>query len=380
MRILLLDQFSDAGGAQRCLMDLLPEIQRRGWEPHLMAPGNGPLLEWSRCAGIPTYSLPMNGYSNGGKTARDLLRFSLDAPRMVQAIREVVCRHDIELIYVNGPRALPAVIGARCPVVFHSHNHVTGSPSQKLLRWALRRTGATVIAASDFVARSYRNVRPGLRPHVIYNGVEDHGREVRDFSRRPARIGLIGRIAPEKGHLDFLRAAAVLAKDRIPPAQFFVYGDRLFSDAGYDRTVRALAEHAPVQLCGWANNVPEVLRGLDILAVPSGAAEASPRVILEAFSACTPVVAYRSGGIPEIIEDGRTGVLTDASRFESLADSIRSLLSDPDRMRRLSIAGRHEWQRRFTVQLFRQNICEVIETCTSCAARPRAMAGVSSRT
>jgi glycosyltransferase involved in cell wall biosynthesis len=376
MRILFLDQFSEAGGAQRCLMDLMPEIQARGWEPHLMAPGNGPLLEWSREAGIPTYSLPMSEYSNGGKTVRDLLRFGLDVPRVKAAIQEVVRRHDIELIYVNGPRVLPAVVGVYRPVVFHSHNRVTGAHCQRLLRWALRHTEATLISASSFVAQTCRNLANNDRAHVIYNGAADHWQGSRDFSRGPARVGLIGRIAPEKGHLDFLRAAAVLAKDRVPAAQFFVYGDRLFSDAGYDRTVRALAEHASVQLCGWTDNVPEVLRELDILVVPSGSAEASPRVILEAFSAGTPVVAYRSGGIPEIIDDGRTGVITAAPRFESLAASIRSLLSDPERMERLSVGGRQEWQRRFTLQMFRQNICEVLEKCG--AALPRAMAEVAS--
>jgi glycosyltransferase involved in cell wall biosynthesis len=318
----------------------------------------------------------MRKYSNGGKTVRDLLRFSLDVPRVKAAIKEVVHRHDIELIYVNGPRVLPAVVGVHRPVLFHSHSRVTGTHSQRLLRWALRHTGATIISVSGFVAQSYRNLPDNDRAYIIYNGAADHRQGARDFSRTPARVGLIGRIAPEKGHLDFLRAAAVLAKDRVPPAQFFVYGDRLFSDAGYDQRVRALAEHAPVQLCGWIDNVPEVLRGLDILAVPSGSAEASPRVILEAFSAGTPVVAYRSGGIPEMIEDGRTGVLTADSCFESLATSIRSLLSDPDRMERLSIGGRQEWQRRFTVQMFRQNICAVLETYG--AAQPQAMAEVAS--
>ena len=359
MKILFVDQFSDAGGAQRCLMDLMPEIQRRGWSPHVMAPGDGTLLDWSRQAEIPTYVLPLRKYSNGGKTAFDLFRFSLDAPRMVEAVRSVVRRHGIELIYVNGPRVLPAFVGARCPLVFHSHNRVIGPHSQRLLLWSLRRTGAAVIAASDFVARSYGTLRGPA--HVIYNGVLDHGGEARDFSRRPARVGLIGRIAPEKGHIDFLRAAAAIASEGGSETKFLIYGERLFSDPGYDRTVRALAEHAPVQFCGWTDNVPGILQELDVLAVPSGPAEASPRVVLEALSAGTPVVAYRSGGIPEIIEDGRTGVLTDSPCFQSLARSILSLLSDPDRMERLSIAGRREWRQRFTVQMFRQNICDLLE-------------------
>jgi glycosyltransferase involved in cell wall biosynthesis len=135
-----------------------------------------------------------------------------------------------------------------------------------------------------------------------------------------------------------------------------------------------MARDAPVEFCGWTDAVGDVLRDLDILAVPSGPGEGASRVVLEAFSAGTPVVAYRSGGIPEVIENDRTGVLTESPDFESLAREIRLLMNDPGRMERLSAAGRREWERRFRVETFRANVCDVLKAFEEHAhngSRPR---------
>jgi glycosyltransferase involved in cell wall biosynthesis len=366
MNILFLDQFSDPGGAQLCLKDLMPEVLRRGWSPRIMVPGGGDLVEWSRRLGIPTCTLPLRAYTNGGKTALDFLRFSVDGPRMAAAVRRVVRQERVDMVYVNGPRVLPAVLGIGCPVVFHTHNYVRVRYGRKLIEWTLRASDATVIAASQYVAEGYtRKVR------VVYNGIGDLQRGTRSFHRQRIRVGIIGRIAPEKGQLDFMRAARRIAENG-GDAEFFVYGERLFADARYEARVRAMAADAPVIFCGWTDDVARALHDLEILAVPSGPDEAATRVIMEAFSAGTPVVAYRSGGIPELVENGRTGILADTPHFESLARGIQALMGDRELMRRLSATGRKEWLRRFRVEQFRTTVCDLLETCMrSATSTPR---------
>ncbi|HEY3824652.1 MAG TPA: glycosyltransferase family 4 protein [Bryobacteraceae bacterium] len=357
MNILVLDQFSDPGGAQLCLMDLIPEMTRRGWRPRIMAPGNGEMLHWCRRAGVPTDPIPLRQYSSGRKTGADLMRFSIDVPRMVAAVRRIVRRERVDLIYVNGPRVLPSVMGLSVPVVFHAHSVPGGYWSRKLVAWMLRRTNATVIAASEYVAERLGS------GHKIYNGVADLQNRLRQLDRRPIRVGILGRIAPEKGHLDFVQAAQQIVESG-GDAKFFVYGERLFSDCDYDTRIRALARNAPVTFCGWTNDIAEALRNMDILAVPSGPGEAATRVIMEAFSAGTPVVAYRSGGIPELVEHGRTGILTETANGGSLASGIRMLMDDPELMKRLSAAGRNEWQQRFRVERFQNEVCDLLEKAT----------------
>ncbi len=354
MNILFVDQFSAPGGAQLCLMDLLPEILARGWNATLLVPGEGELVTWCRRAGIPVHALPPSRYANGAKSTFDLMRFAFDIPRTRSIIRDMVARHKIDLLYVNGPRVLPAAAGVGCPVIFQAHSVVAGRYSQKVVEFSARRAGATVIAVSAFVAQRF----PGAG--IIYNGVPDFGGAGRSFGDREARVGIVGRIAQEKGHLDFVQAArAIAAKPRA--ARFFVYGDRLFSDAGYDAKVRESAKDVPVEFCGWNKDAGAIMRDLDILVAPSGPLEAATRVVMEAFSAGTPVVAYRSGGIPELVEDGRTGLLVERPDVEGLARAIVSLIDNPGRMKALSVAGRSQWESRFRIETFRKGVCEVID-------------------
>ncbi len=266
------------------------------------------------------------------------------------------------MVYVNGPRVLPPVLGLPRPVVFHAHSYVRVRYGRKLLDWTLQATGATVIAASRYVAQAYSQVLSPERVRVIYNGTGDLQGKIRSFDRRTVRVGIIGRIAPEKGHLDFIRAAQRIVENG-GDAEFFVYGEKLFADARYDSQVRAMGREAGVTFCGWTDDVKQALHDLDLLAVPSGRDEAAGRVITEAFSAGTPVVAYRSGGIAEIVEDGRTGVLTRMPDFESLACSIHALIRDRELMMRLSEEGRREWNERFRVERFRTSVCDLLETC-----------------
>jgi glycosyltransferase involved in cell wall biosynthesis len=340
-----------------------------------MAPGDGALVKWSRAFGVPTYRLPVGMYTNGRKTVRDFARFGIDVPRMTLAVRRVAVQEKAELVYVNGPRVLPAAARLTQPVVFHAHSFVRGWHERQLMRWSLRSAQATVIAASQFVAAQHDSAT------VIYNGVADlmdTRREPRIFPRTTARVGFIGRIAREKGLLDFVRAARRLSESGAD-AEFLIYGETLFGDAAYERQVRAIAEGAPVTFRGWTDDLARAYADLEMLVVPSGPGEAATRVIMEAFSAGTPVVAYPSGGIPELVEHGRTGLLTNAADSQSLARSVAFLSQERGQMERLSAAGREEWTRRFRVERFRRSVCDLLEKCARISSETRRAAWAPER-
>jgi glycosyltransferase involved in cell wall biosynthesis len=360
LKVLFLDQFSQPGGAQKCLMDLLPEVLLRGWSPVVMVPGTGPLISWSRDAGIPTESLPLRSYSSGGKGLFDAAKYAIDLPRMAASVSRAIRKYETDLIYVNGPRVLPAVRETGRPVVYHTHNAVAGRHVDALLRWSLRRTRAKVISISKYVSLKE------FEPRLIYNGVPDLSEGVRSFDDEAPRIGIIGRIAPEKGQLDFVRAAGIVT-ERHPRVEWTVYGEDLFSGTDYSGKVKQAAEGATISFRGWVDDVGAALRSLDILVVPSGPHEPATRVVMEAFSAGTPVVAYASGGIPELVEDGCNGILAKRSTPEDLANSICRLLDDRALMRCISIEGRATWRRRFTVDRFRKDVCDFMQEVVSSA-------------
>ncbi|MGH9581342.1 MAG: glycosyltransferase family 4 protein, partial [Bryobacteraceae bacterium] len=312
MNILCIEQFPKLGGGQRSLIDLLPAFSSRRWRPRVAVPGQGPFCEAVRELGYETDDLDCSWYSSIRKPARQIVKYASEFPRTAAAITGLVQARGIDLIYVNGPRLLPAAAwSARqqaIPLVFHCHSRLL-QPSAILTAGAsLWFSRAWMIACCSHVREPLREfVKPG-RIRVIYNGLGALNIASFRLPDRLRRIGVIGRIEPEKGQMEFIRAARLVSRE-FRDCQFFVIGAPMFSSTAYYERVVAESQGLPVKFAGWRDDIPQVFSDLDLLVVPSTPVEATARVILEAYTAGVPVVAFPSGGIPEIVKDGKTGFL-----------------------------------------------------------------------
>ncbi|HTB17189.1 MAG TPA: glycosyltransferase family 4 protein [Bryobacteraceae bacterium] len=363
--LLILDQFNQLGGAQRCLLDLLPAFLKAGYRTHVAVPGDGPLADGARTQGAMVHRITCGAYTSGRKSWLDAARFGVDLPRQAWRITSLAAQHRIDLIYVNGPRLLPAAaIAARGrPVIFHAHSIVAEQAAARLTRWAVRSSNATVIAACHFVLNPLSAAVDAQHSRIIYNGVSPVERVQPRGEGHPWRVGVIGRIAPEKGQLEFVQAVRLFLSKLVPRqrrCEFVVCGDALFSSPHYSRRVRQEAEGLPIEFTGWRDNIRDVLSTLDLVVVPSAAVEATTRVILEAFSAGVPVVAFRSGGIPEIIEDGVTGVLS-APTAADLAGKLLELFSDSGAvLEHISERAHASFAARFSLDRYRSEVLDVV--------------------
>jgi glycosyltransferase involved in cell wall biosynthesis len=351
MKILLVDQFSGAAGGQQCLIDLVPGLTERGWSVHAAIPSGDTLGKRLSELGVSVREFPPLDYSNARKTARDVLRFPAGTLHLARMIRQ----ENADIVYANGPRILPAAALAAENLVFHAHSLVPQPSARELVGLSLRSRNAAVIAACDYVAKPLprRNLR------VVYSGVSDYsGVGLARTNTRPT-VGIVGRISKEKGHLDFLQAAKIVLRE-FGECDFVICGAPLHSGADYLAEVERLAKGLPVTFLGWREDVGAVLAGLSVLAVPSSGIDAAPRVIMEAFSAGVPVVAYPSGGIVELIDHAQTGLLTSAANPEALAASLLAVLGNPAKRESLSEHARAAYLKRFTLNRYRQQILEVL--------------------
>jgi glycosyltransferase involved in cell wall biosynthesis len=366
VKILFLDQFSEMGGGQRVLLDVVDAVVGRGWTAHVLVPGSGPLVEQLRARDVPVEHIPCGPYRSGGKSPADFLRFARDVRQQVREIDNRLRQERFDLIYVNGPRLISAATRAvrdRAPVWFHAHSRIQQAYAVRAAGSSIRKVDATVVACSKSAAEPLRRyIAPG-KLHVIPNGTPDLGFRPRGFGGAWT-VGVVGRISPEKGQMDFLQAIALL-KPEFPRVRFIVCGAPILPARKYFDRVQTLARSLNVELSGWREDIASVFSELDLLVVPSKE-EAMGRVLVEAFSAGVPVVAFPVGGIPEVIIDGETGFLVSETTPQALAGRIRKLLNgDAETLQRIACNARRAWEQRYTVTAFQQRITNLMARVVS---------------
>lgn len=190
---------------------------------------------------------------------------------------------------------------------------------------------------------------------VIYNGIEVNQytpqgdskklREKLGISEGISAIGIIGRIEPQKAVDDFLRAAKIV-RNNISNVRFLVVGDGPLRYE-MERLSTELGIEDAVLFTGWQNNVKEYIMVIDILCI-SSLWEALPFLLLEAMAMGKPVVASHVGGIPEVVEDNKTGILVPPSRPDLSADAIIRLINDRTTAKEMGAAGKRRVQQMFS--------------------------------
>lgn len=261
---------------------------------------------------------------------------------------------------------LPALLaGVRARV--HGEHGWNEDPAQmnprhhRLRRW-LRPLVGHYIALSGEIA-AYLETGVGVAPERmsrIINGVDTRrfypGRDrsplPADFAPPGASvIGTVGRLETVKDQPNLVRAFIHLIR-AVPDAR-----DRLRLVIVGDGSLHTEIEHllaeahvqAQVWLAGSRDEVPELLRSLDLFVLPSRA-EGISNTILEAMACGLPVVATDVGGNAELVAKGETGQLVPANDPAALAAAIRGYVDDPDRMRAHGAAGRRRVEARFSLE------------------------------
>jgi glycosyltransferase involved in cell wall biosynthesis len=372
MQVLLLDQFSEFGGAQRGLLEAAEGFAARGWGVHAAIP-DGPLVERLRPVCVSISTIPCGPFQSVNKTARDAMRFARQFRSQSATIAGIVEARGVDVLYVNGPRVLPPAAWARRgrPLVFHSHSVVTQPGAARLAGEAVRWSGAHVLTSSHFVSSWIAPFTTPEQLRVIYNGIRSL--DSHPFARiRHTRIGVLGRIAPEKGQLTFARAARIAA-DADPGLAFTIAGAAVFGSAEYEEQVRKEAG-SHVRFSGWTENIGEFFSQVDLLVVPSESVDANPRVIPEAYAAGVPVIAFDSGGVGELLEHNETGILVRERLSSALAVAMLEAVRHPEELNRMAANAYRRWQERYTLPRFQSEVCEALERAVEPVQMARAKA------
>jgi glycosyltransferase involved in cell wall biosynthesis len=277
-------------------------------------------------------------------------------------------RHRIDVLHSHkiGSNAWGAVLAplARVPV-FVAHEHTwsfQGRPLRRLLdRELIARQADAFVAVSTEDRRRMHEVEgiPLEKIRFIPNGIAAPPPPRPGVDLR-AELG-IGAEAPVIGAVATLRAQKaldVLIRACVPLARSFP-GLRVLIAGGDGRPgepererlaalARELGVGEQVSLLGRRSDVPELLAALDVAALSSDF-EGAPLSVLEYMEAGKPVVATRVGGVPDLVEEGVTGLLVEPRDPEGLAEALAELLGDRGRAAAMGRAGRERRRREFSI-------------------------------
>lgn len=159
------------------------------------------------------------------------------------------------------------------------------------------------------------------------------------------RIGMVGRLESVKGPGYFIEAAQIISA-ALPEMEFLVVGDGSMRGA-LEKLVLERGLKNKVIFTGWLEDAAGLMKTLDLLVLPS-LNEAVGRSLLEAQAVGVPVVATRVGGVPEVIQDGKTGVLVEPKNPQQLAEAVVALLKDEKRRREMAEAAKAWVDERFS--------------------------------
>jgi glycosyltransferase involved in cell wall biosynthesis len=226
-----------------------------------------------------------------------------------------------------------------------------------------------LIAVSKAIERKITAEHRDVVPvRLIYNGIDldryDHQEPcctLRDeYGMEPGSqiVGVVARLEPEKGHQTLLDAWPLVLRD-VPDAYLLIVGEGSRRDILEGLTSANRVAHRVV-FTGRRDDVPAVTAALDVAVLPSYR-EAQGLSILEAMALSRPVVASDVGGIPEMIEDGVTGLLVPHDQPEALAAAIVKLLTNHGLADTIARAGHDLVRDRFCVELMVKAIEDIYE-------------------
>jgi glycosyltransferase involved in cell wall biosynthesis len=378
-KILFVSHSAELNGAEIMLLQTIERLDRAKFKSFLIIPRSGALGREANKLGIDLMIVPIKWWlSDKARLWRQPFAWIWNV-KSIFTIRKIIREQNIDLIFTNSAVVFSGALAARMcrrPHIWILHEILRGGNTQfwcflgnrSLIKFITGISCRVVVNSQATKAPFYDHRKISL----VYNGIplnyhQDQTRsETRDklgLKESDTILGMVGRVCPEKGQSKVMEAFAQL-KLLFPALKLLIVGeikDRKYF-LGLEKRKHELSLNEDVIFTGRMENVLDIIQSMDILIVASRS-ESFGRVIIEAMSVDTPVVAVRSGGIPEIIEDGTNGFLAPSDEPEDLVSVLKPLLKDGEKTSAAALRARATVKKRFDINIQVNKITRLIEEC-----------------
>ena len=292
--------------------------------------------------------------------------------RAYQRLKSLIEEQQIQIVNAHRSEGFPLLVLLRQRLKSFALIRTRGTTrplrDHWLNRWLHEDWIESVIVPAQVIASQLRQVLnlPPERLHVIYYPVNPSTIGVKGESEAQQSrlecldrlgipkhcrvIGIVGRIRPVKGQRILLKSFVALRKRFPDIVLLMLYRDTNETEAEWQGLLQDLVESNLLQsvyLYGYREDVLEIMRHTDIGVVSSVDSEVICRVAVEFFSVGTPVVAFPTGALPEIIQDGVTGRIAKDKSAEALAEALEWMLESPERIAEFGQNARQQSLERF---------------------------------
>lgn len=378
--LLFLDHAPALGGAEHALLLLFEHLDHSRWDSHLISP-EGPMAVAAARLDIPVHLLSM-------PRLRRSPRFAVDVLSQARQIARIAHHIGASILVANTVRsAIYGSLAARLaglPFVWYMHDFWLGERRPRHLWFDSLGKRLLCAAAIRVIANSHAtagHLPCAEKVRVVHNGVKveryaanGKGSLFRSAHGIPPNVpvvGTVGRLRPWKGQDRFLRAMAFVA-DAVPNTWFLIVGGTPFQVwDDYPRRLHDLARRLGIAgrtvFTGHIAEVERALAAMDVFVHP-GDPEPFGLVVVEAMSAGRPVVGFAHGALPEIVLDGKTGILVPPGDERALAEAVIRLLQRTEEACQMGVEGQKRAATLFTATRmageFEQVIVEILEQQT----------------
>ena len=353
MKILQILPELNVGGVETGTLDLSKALVRLGHKSVVVSAG-GSLVKELEADGAKHYTLAVNKKS------------IISMFKLIPELVEIIKKEEIDIVHARSrvPAWIAYFATRKTKAVFITtcHGYYKKHLFSIVMGWAKR-----VIVLSNVIARhmiedfSVPHDRIKLVPRSVdlerfkYLDPKEKRKDV-------FNVGIIGRITPLKGHLHFIKAMAIISRV-VPRLKIWIVGDAPLSKEAYKEEVQVLVRRLGLWHCteflGTQRDIPGILANLDLVVLATTTHEAFGRVVVEAQAAGVPVVATKVGGVIDIIQDGKNGLLVPPADPKGMAEAILSIFKDVELAKELAQNAYERVKEKYNVELMVKNTLDV---------------------
>ena len=351
-KILFLHAGAELYGADIVMLELIKGLNKKTFKPIVILPNDGPLVNKLKDENIEVLIEPYPILRRKYFNIKGIINYAFNYFKYSKKLVKYIKENKIDIVHVNTSAVLEGCFIKRrtkVKIVWHIHE-ILLKPKfvSNFIYKSIARSADKVVCVSNAVANHFESITKRKDVNVIYNGVDnnkfnekipcDYLKKEFKVSKDEILFGMIGRINAWKGQDDFFEAAEkVLANTKNTKALIVggVFEGEEWRKTALEEKIKNSKFSNRIILSDFRKDAPNIHRMLDIFVLPSTNPDPLPTVILESMACGNPIVAYRHGGVCEMVKENYNGYFAEVCNPSDLADKIIDLINNPNRRKEM---------------------------------------------